>query len=153
MKIDTYKRAGKYRLILPLLPFISLIFVVFAFIEGGQSAQIYLAITAVFMIIYLFLILRKPHYFYFETKHNTVIVRFYNPHIGFTKPRAYQIAISNFAGFSVKKSLLSKSIIFKIKKGKKTGDYPPVSISLLNKGELVRIKEELNTIIKMNKFK
>jgi hypothetical protein len=155
MKIENYEKAGKYRLYFPLLFVASATLIIYSVAVFDKLKSVWLGIGVVLYLIYLFLILKKPYYINFEVKHTSIVVRFFNPHPFLSKPKAYNIRINDFAGYEIVEKLggLNKFIVFKIKKGKQIGAYPPLSVSLLTKDQIENIKKELDTILKIKKLK
>jgi len=149
MKLDNYKKAAKYRLIFPLLIFPATIIILFAIFSKEAHANIYAIIGGALIIVYIFFHIKRPYFFHFETTNDKIIVRFYNPHPGLTKPKAYQIAIKELSNYKISKNFISKSISFEVKKGNKKGWYPPVSITLMTNQEIKSIEKELNTILRL----
>ncbi|MBN2662974.1 MAG: hypothetical protein JXR68_04940 [Bacteroidales bacterium] len=154
MKINNLHKADKFRFYFPMLLIFSLPLIGYSFFAKEEYTYLYGVAGGIALIVYILLWMRKPHYFNIETKYNEIIVKFYNTHIGFSKPKSFQIKNSDFNGYSIIENLggFSKSIVFQIKKGKKVGSYPPISISLLSKNEIKILENELNTIIKTNKL-
>lgn len=155
MKIENYKKAGKFRIFFPILLVFAIPLIGFGLFGNESYSYIYTILGVVALLIYGVFIFRKPNYFYFETNQNFIIIRFYNPHPGFTKPKAFQIPINSFSDYKIKQELggFRKFIFFQIKKRKQKGWYPAVSISLLKKDEIEKLKNELESIKKMKSFK
>lgn len=155
MKIENFKKAAPYKLYLPILLLISTIFIVYSFIDTSNHNFIWLIIGGLLAFLYIYLILKKPHYFEIETKQKNFIIRFFNPHPFMARPKAFDIPISNFQKYEIIKGFagLSKNLVIYIKKGKATGSYPPVSISLLDKNQIEELKKELNYILKVKSLK
>ncbi len=155
MKIENYEKAGKYRLYYPILWVFIATLTIYPLIFNVPLKIIYFSIAGVIFLLYLYLLLKKPYYVNFEAKHTSIVVRFFNPHPFLSKPKAYNIRINEFAGYEIIEKLggFNKFIIFKIKKGKQVGSYPPLSISLLTENQINDIKKELDTILKIKKLK
>lgn len=155
MKIDNYKKAILYKFYYPILILIIIAVLGYQFVAYLKFKWIYQILGGIFSVLYLIFNIRKSHYFYFETLSSSITVRFYNPHFFFSKPKSYKISINDFYDYSINESLwgLRKEIIFKIKKAAKTGEYPPVSISLLTSSEIADLKKELDGILKIKNLK
>lgn len=151
MKIDNYKKAILFKFYFPILILIIASLIIYSFFVYLKLAWIIQVLAGIFAIVYFILAFKKPHYFFLEMLSSSIIVRFYNPHFFFTKPKTYQISISDFYEYNIKESFwgLRKDLIFKIKKGAKIGEYPPVSISLLTSLEISELKKELDGILKL----
>lgn len=154
MKLNNLHKADKFRFYFPMLIIFSIPMIIYAFISTEELAYLFGIAGGVALIVYILLWMRKPHYFNIETKYNEIVVKFYNTHIGFSKTKSYQIKNNELYGYDIAEQLggFSKIITFKIRKGKKVGTYPPVSISLLSKEDVTKLKNELDTIIKTNKL-
>ena len=156
MKVDNYRKSIPFKIyfIVTLVIFISLS-VYTAFNKGADYFYVYLGLSIIFGIIYLFMWLRKPNYFYFEILHSSIVIRYFNPHPFFSKPKAFSISLTSLIGYEIKQRLkgFNKSIIFEIKKAGKKGKYPPISISLLSASEINEMKKELDIILKIRSLK
>ena len=154
MKLSAEK-AMKYRLYYPILLVFAISMFVYAFVTKDNLFAVWSTAGSVAIIVYFLLLIKKPHYFSMETTHSKIIIRFYNPHPFLTKFKSIQIPIQKFYEYEITEKLggYSRSLKLKIKDKGKTGEYPALSISLLNKNQLDLLKKELDSIIKMNKFK
>lgn len=154
MKINNLHKADKFRFYFPMLLIFSLPLIGYSFFAKEEYTSLYGVAGGIALILYIVLLMRKPHFFSIETKYNEVIVKFYNTHIGFSKPKSFQIKNNELNGYKIVDQLkgFSKSLVLQIKKGKKVGSYPPISISLLSKNEIKILENELNTIIKTNRL-
>jgi len=152
MKLHNLQKSGKYKFYIPLLLLVAILMIGFAVFYNDEYSITYGVIGGVALIFYIILLFKKPNFFGIETKYNVVIIRFYNTHLGFSKPRSYQIKNKDLHGYQISEQLggYSKTITFMVKKGGKIGSYPPVSISLLKQSEIKELKSELDTIIKTN---
>ncbi len=155
MKIDNYRKAIPYKFYFPIIGVAALSTFIYSIIVQGNYNFIYYAISLFFVVLYIFLAIRRPNYFYFEPRHSSMIIRYYSPHPFFGKAKAFEIPIKQFSSYEIKEKLFgyNKSIVFKIKKGKSIGQYPSVSISLLSETELKELKKELDTILKIKRLK
>ena len=155
MKIDNYRKAIAYKFYFPIIGVGALSIFIYSLIEQGNLNLIYYAISLLLVVLYVFLAIRKPNYFYFEPRHSTIIIRYYSPQPFFFFFKAFEIPINYFSSYEIKQKFsgYKKSIIFKIKKGKSTGQYPSVSISLLSQNEIDQLKKELDTILKIKRLK
>lgn len=151
MKIENFRKAGKYTVFLPIILLVSIIFVVYPFVGGLTVKTTYIVIGITIFVVYLFLFIRKPFYFYFETKFKSILVRYYNPHPMFIRRKAFEVPIDSFVKYEIKSTMfgLRKKLTLFVKKGKKVGAYPSVSIILLDKGQIINLKNELDTLLKV----
>ncbi len=154
MKLSAEK-AMKYRLYYPILLVFGISLLIYAFATKDNLFAIWLGAGGFALIVYFLLLIKKPHYFSIETTHNKIIIRFYNPHPFLTKFKSIQIPIQKFYEYEITQKLggYIRLLKLKIKDKGKTGEYPALSISLLNENQLDMLKKELDTIIKMNNFK
>ncbi len=155
MKIENFKKAAPYRLIFPLLIISFVVSLVFYFSNPVDYNIILLIIGIVLIFIYIFFFFKKPYYFSFETKYKSFVIRFFNPHPFLSKFKAYEIQLDEFDKYEIKDSFkgFNKNLILHIKKGKKSGTYPPVSLSLLSKNQIEELKKEFNTLLKIKSLK
>ncbi|MBN2891781.1 MAG: hypothetical protein JXL97_07935 [Bacteroidales bacterium] len=155
MKIENFQKAAPYRLFFPVLLIATLASVAYFFVDKSNYNFIWLGLGVVFAVVYVLIFLKKPHYFEFEAKHRSFIIRFFNPHPFLTKHKAFEVSIEQFDKYEIVKGFggLSKNLVLYIKKGKSTGAYPSVSVTLLNENKINLLKKELDSIIKMKSFK
>ena len=155
MKIDNFKSAGKITLILPVMLLISVILIVYPFVDNIINKDSWIIAGGLLFLFYLIIFLSRPHYFYFEPKHKSIIIRFYNPHPLFIRRSAFEVLYSDFVKYEITSTLggYRKNLILHIKQGKKVGKYPSVSVTLLNKKQMSDLKKELNTILKIKSLK
>jgi hypothetical protein len=102
----------------------------------------------VIIAIYLFFVFRRSDYFYLEFAGNKITVRFYTAHPFFRKYKAFEIPKTYFFDYQFKSFLggYFQTIQFTVKTPKGKFNYPPLSISLLNKEKkesLIKILNEL----------
>ncbi len=145
MQIDNFKRVAKITIAYGVLLIIFIVLFLFSFFEPYYR-NIYLVLAGVFFAVYLFLLLSKPHFFSLEEKNSTLIIRFYNPHPFVGNYRQIKIPIQEFDGYEVRRGLFGQRLVFKIRRGKQTGHYPPLSITALNKEEKLRLFDYLDKI-------
>ena len=155
MKIDNFKRAGKVTLFLPIMLLISVILVVYPFADGIVNVILWLVAGGILFLIYLVIFLSKPHYFYFEAKHKSIVIRYYNPHPLFIKRSAFEVQNNDLINYEIKTSLKGyrQGLILHVKQGNKIGQYPSISIVLLNKNQKTNLKKELDTLLKIKSLK
>lgn len=155
MKIDNFQKAATYRVYFPILLIASIALIVYFIVDTAHYKIIWLILGLIPTVIYTYMFLTKPYYFNLETKQRSIIIRFFNPHPMMSRKKAFEIPISSFVKYEIKYSMggKKKSLIFYIKKGKKTGAYPPLSITLLTKTQIEALEKELNTLLKINRLK
>ena len=111
--------------------------------ENGMIYPIALIIAA-----YLFFLFRKSNYFFLEFAGNKITVRFYTAHPFFRKYKAFEIPKSYFFDYRFDSQLggylQHVQLIVKTPQGK--FNYPPLSISLLNKEKKAKLKEVLDEL-------
>jgi hypothetical protein len=154
MKLDNKLTAYKYKFYFPLLLLFGIVPPIFYFLKIEEF--IFLPfIGLLFILIYILLLIIKPYYFSFESTYNSIRIKFYNPHIFFSKYKVIEIPTNNLKSFNIKNSFfgLKKSLNIEIKKDKKSGFYPPLSISILKNSEIKKIVDEFNYILKTNSVK
>ncbi len=154
MKLDIQYKSDKFKFYFPMLLVFSLPMIAYPITSTEPKAFYFGIAGGVALITYIVLLIRRPHFFSIQTKYSDFLVRFYNTHVFFSKPKAYQIKNSSFSDYKITEKFngFQKSIAFQIKKEGKKGWYPPISISLLSKNELKVLKKELDTILKINKL-
>jgi len=155
MKIDNFKKVAKFQFFFPILLLNSIAVFVVAMAEGGRFENILYGLSAVLLITYILLLIKKPYYFYFEPKQKTFLVRYFHTHVLFNKKRAFEVPIDSFEKYIIEEKLngYNKYITFFIKTRKSTGSYPTISISSVPKDQIESLKKELDTIIKIKNLK
>ncbi len=113
------------------------------FIFEEENALIYP--IALIVVVYVFYLLRRSDYFYLEYSGNKLTIRFYTAHPFLRKYQAIEIPKAYFFDYEIKSSLLGyfQTVRFIVKTPKGRFNYPPLSITLLNKEQ----KENLRQIL------
>ncbi len=141
--IDNFKTAAKISVALGVLLVITVVLYIFSLIEYAHR-KTYLILGSVTLLVYLIMLLKKLHYFGLNIENNTLIIRFYNPHPFISNYKQIKIPLEEYDGYELKKHLFGQEIIFKIRRGKQTGKYPPVSITALSKDQKQQLFEILD---------
>jgi len=150
MTIDIRLKTGQLKLAFVILLALSLGLITYSAIEKIEKNLITFIIGIVLFLVYLFLLLKKLHYFYYNDDKNKVIIRFYQAHPLIRTFKAFEIPKNIIKGYEIKETLLGlrKSLIINVENNRKSGEYPPVSISLLSKKEIETLEKALNSLIK-----
>lgn len=149
--IDNTLRTGKIKMYFVISFVIFAATIGYALIESRDDTTTFILlafISGLSLIVYITLHLLKLHYFYLNRDKKNVTVRFYNSHPLLRKYKQFQIPLHAFSGYEVKKSLFDKKqeLILKVKTKNGIVDYPPVSISALNKKEKRELFAVLNKL-------
>jgi len=128
-----------------------LIVAVVAFIFGLSNYMYkttYYTVAGIAFLLYILLLIRKPHYFGLYDEKDHFVVRYYNPHPFFSNYKQVKIKKNEYDGYKIKNNLFGfqKSVIFYIRQGNKKGQYPPISISGLNKQQRKQLEEYLENL-------
>lgn len=153
MVLDNKLRTGKLKLSFVLIISTFLFLLFYSIVEGIEKNLLYFSASMILLVGYIFMLILKLHYFYLNEENSKLVFRFYTSHPLIRTYKAFEIQKSNLADFEIRESVfgLKKELILKISTKKGTGEYPPLSISLLNKRELSALKVMLSRIIKTNK--
>jgi hypothetical protein len=119
------------------------------FVFDNDIIMIYPIVAIIFA--YLFFVFRRSDCFYLEYAGNKITVRFYTAHPFFRKYKAIEIPKAYFFDYQIKTILFGyiQTIQFIVKTPKGRFNYPPISISLLNrkkKDALIKILNELKPV-------
>jgi hypothetical protein len=146
MTIDIRLKTGQLKLAFVLLISLTLFLLIYSTIEGIEKNLILFVISIILGICYIFMLILKLHYFYFNDDKNKIIIRFYNSHPFFRKYKAFEIPKNNVKNFDITESFFGLKKELTIEVSTKTGsfEYPPVSISLLSKKEIKALEKKLN---------
>lgn len=106
------------------------------------------SLLGLYLLFYFYHILSKSAYVYYSDEQGKVIIRFYLLNPFDSKKNSYEIPKSQFAKFEVKKSLLNlrEEILIYRKMGASIAQYPPFSISTLNKNERHKLLKSLHSL-------
>ena len=143
--ISNFKSTAKITILTGVLLVVAVVLFIFALIEPYRQ-KIYLILAGIVFVAYLVILLRKMHFFSIHRENDTLIIRFYNSHPLLSNYRQIKIKLDEFDGYELKGGWFRQEIIFKIKRGKQTGKYPPVSITLLSKDEKRQLLEMLDNL-------
>ncbi len=154
MKIDNFRKSAVYRLVYPILFAIAISFIAYFFIDSASYKILWLILGLCAVLVYVYFLLKKPHYLGIEIKSRIIIVRYYNPHPFFERRKAFEVPIQNFEKYKIKEEMMGKRrmLTFFVRKGNKIGSYPPVSATLMTKTQLDSLEKELNTLLKIKKL-
>lgn len=145
MKYNNFKLVAKISILYGFLLIVSIVMFAFSYFEPSHK-NIYLVLASLSLIIYVFLLLIKPHFFSIQKVKNILEIRFYNPHPFFSNYRMIKIPLEEFNGYEIHRTIFGPRIIFKIKKGKRQGKYPPISISAVSKKDKLALKDFLDNL-------
>ena len=145
MIIDNKLTSSKATLFYWILAFLMATFYIWAFADGISKHYVLLGFGILMSILYVILLLSKPHYFAFADRNDRLVFRFYNTHPFFMKPKAIEIHKKLLEKYEVKKSLggLQKEIILYQRTPKGIVAYPPVSVSALGPQQWIKLEKAL----------
>jgi hypothetical protein len=109
--------------------------------------------TIVVCIVWFILFYRiKPSYFEFLVTETELQVNYYSVATALKSYQSVLIPLNQLKGFEVKKKMFGykKDLILTVESKFGLADYPPVSVSILKKGELNQIIIVLSKILKGN---
>ena len=156
MIIDNKLTSSKATLFYWIFIFLMTAFYIWAFADGISKHYILLGFGVFVSILYILLLLSKPHYFAFRDNGDKLTFRFYNTHPFFMKPQAIVIHKKLFVKYEVKKSLggLQKEIILHQKTTKGIATYPPISVKALGPQQWLKLDKALKVqVAYAQKFK
>ncbi len=145
MNYNNFKVVAKYTIAYGVLLIMVLVLLIFSKIEY-YNRSLYLLIAGVTFATYLLLLAMKPHFFGIQLVKDVLEVRFYNPHPFVGNYKQIKIPLSEYDGYEVVKTLFGPRIIFKIKRGKRTGQYPPLSLSAVGRKDREQIFKFLDNL-------
>jgi hypothetical protein len=104
-------------------------------------------IGAIF-VTYIFFLLRRSDYFFLQFAGNKITIRFYTAHPFLRQYKTFEIPKAYFSDYKIKRLLggYKQTIQFTVKTPKGRFNYPPLSISLLNKEQKAKLREILEEL-------
>ena len=143
MVIDIQKKVIQLRLQKLVITILLVLSIIFFGLTGvvkntflGLDKYAYLVIFAAVYILYIvYQMMAELNYIYFNDSGNKIIIRYFSTSILNTRKHSIEIPKEMFYGFKIEKKLLGVKQILTLfqKNGKNIAQYPPISISLLNK--------------------
>ena len=148
MKIDNTITIAKTKMFFVISFAIFISSLAYVLIAGFKYNYYFLGISVISLAVYIYYHLLNPYFFSYEKKGNKIIIRFYHAHPFIRKYKSYEIPIIAIVGYSIKTSFFGKrhEITLRIKTKKGTGNYPPLSISMLSFGERKSLRSALNSL-------
>jgi len=149
MTIQNQIEAAKYslviRIIIAIIPFIAILLV---FMKGRSDSLFLEVILSALVLVYLSILLKGPHYFWYsDLEKEVILIRYYNVHLFLRKAKQLRIAKGTIKEYKVF-SLFNgwrKSIVIVVVTPDGVASYPPINISLLNDKEVEKLKKSLDT--------
>jgi hypothetical protein len=150
MKIDNQRniyRIWLRKLIITIIFVMSIIAIVFLNILNKPDSTItkyhlVIAIAIVYIIVSLIGALRNPYYFHFHDTTDMLVIRYYPVSLFNHKKNSIEIPIQQFVKFDIKKFFfgIDEKLIVYQNYRKKVANYPPISLSALNRDDRDRLK-------------
>ena len=147
MKVDNRLITAKLKIMYMIMFLVMTALFIYSYFEHLEN-PIYPILIGIIAAVYIILLIRKSNYFFLEYLGNKIIVRYYTAHPIFRKYKAFEIPRVSFFDYKIKSSLLGffKSVQFTVKTPKGKFNYPPLSISLLSKQQMVDLIKMLDEL-------
>jgi hypothetical protein len=147
MIVDNRLATAKLKIFYMIM--LGMLFAITAFFLFEDEGYMIYPMAAI-ILTYLFFVLRKSDYFFLEFAGNKITVRFYTAHPFLRKYKAFEIPKSYFYDYQLRSTLggYIQTLQFIVKTPQGKFNYPPLSISLLNKEKkaaLIKILNELKS--------
>jgi len=115
---------------------------------GISGLEIVIILCGIIIVYHILSLVRDYHYFYFSDQGIKLVFRFYATSALFRKPASIEIKKDTFYKFQIEKELLGlkKYLILYQKTPKGVAKFPPISISLLNKVEELKLSDSLSKL-------
>ena len=114
--------------------------------EGLNKYHLIIAISVVFIILSVIGIYRNPYYFYFDDRHDTLVFRYYPSALFNSRKNSVQIPKQNFVKYETQKFFMGREekLILHQHFRNKVAKYPPISLSAVDKEDVVKLKKALD---------
>jgi len=150
MKIDNQRniyRIWLRKLTITIIFILSIPSVIFLNILNGPDAiltkyHVIIAISAIYIIISVIGVLRSPYYFHFHDTTDMLVFRFYPASLFNHKKNSIEIPIQHFVKFEIEKFFFGRDekLVLYQNYRQKLLNYPPISLSAVNKDDIDRLK-------------
>jgi hypothetical protein len=149
MTIQNQIEAAKYslfiRIIVAIIPFNAILLY---FTKDSTGIIILGVVLSLLVLVYLSILFRWPHYFWYsDLEKDVILIRYYNVHLFLRKPKQLKIKKGTISDYKIT-SLFNgwtKSLVISVLTPNGVANYAPIYISLINDKDLEKLKKSLDT--------
>lgn len=147
MKIDNSLETAKTRMFIILSIIIFIVSLGYIYMVGFYVGKYTLILSAICLLSYLYIMVKKPYLFLFNDEGNKIIIRHYHVHPFMRKYVSIEIPKQAFLKYEIKKKLnnLQTELTVYQRTNKGEFQYPSISISLLSKKDMKKLEQALNS--------